>query len=179
MTESANGGSSRMEPRMEPRIEPRVEPLIESRPEPATVGAQPGGRTVIADPAVAKVAAIAAREVPGVFVLGSGGGRALGALRDAVGAGDSTQGVQVEVGEIQAAVDVTLVAVYGTPLILLADQVREAVYESVQKLTGLEVIEVNVEVNDVHVPGLNDVRSTEKPRNSPTGRSGTESQVIS
>ncbi|GAA1336690.1 Asp23/Gls24 family envelope stress response protein [Arthrobacter roseus] len=149
-----------------------------SRPEPMVSGA-PSGRTVIADPAVAKVAAIAAREVSGVFTLGSGGGRALGALRDAVGGGDSTQGVQVEVGEVQAAVDITLVAVYGTPLLQVADQVRAAVYQAVQALTGLEVIEVNVEINDVHVPGLNDARNIEKPRSAPAGRSGTESQVVS
>lgn len=150
-----------------------------ARTGPAASGAHPSGRTVIADPAVAKVAAIAAREVPGVFTLGSGGGRALGALRGAVGAADITQGVQVEVGEVQAAVDITLVAVYGTPLLLVADQVRVAVYQSVQALTGLEVIEVNVEITDVHVPGLNDVRSTEKPRSTPAGKSGIESQVVS
>ncbi len=147
--------------------------------EPVATGRQPAGTTAIADAAVAKVAAIAAREVPGVFTLGSGGGRALGALRDAVGGGDSTQGVQVEVGEVQAAVDITLVAVYGAPLLAVADQVRAAVYQSVQALTGLEVIEVNVEINDVHVPGLNDARSAEKPRSAPAGKSGSEGQVVS
>lgn len=111
-----------------------------------------------------KVAAIAARSVPGVYALGSGTGRALGALRDVVGASDLTQGVHVEVGEIEVAVDVNLVAEYGHPLIAVADQVRAAVFTSVGELVGLQVIEVNVEINDVHVPGLNDPKSTEKPR---------------
>ena len=43
------------------------------------------GRTVISETAVAKVAGIAARSVPGVYSLGSGPSRALGAIRDAVG----------------------------------------------------------------------------------------------
>lgn len=122
------------------------------------------GKTTIGDPAVAKVAAIAARSVPGVYSLGTGTGRALGALRDVVGANDLVQGIHVEVGETQVAVDINLVAEYGHPLTSVADQVRAAVYAAVGELVGLQVIEVNVEINDVHVPGLNDPKSTDKPR---------------
>ena len=111
------------------------------------------GRTVIAETAVAKVAGIAARSVPGVYSLGSGPSRALGAIRDAVGSADHAAGVRVEVGESQVAVDIDLVAVYGSPLHALADQIRAAVYSAVEELVGLEVIEVNVEINDVYVPG--------------------------
>ena len=128
------------------------------------VTASATGKTTISETAVGKVAALAARKVPGVYALGSGTGRALGALRDVVGAGDLAQGVHVEVGEVQAAVDVNLVAEYGYPLTAVADKVRAAVYAAVSELVGLQVIEVNVEINDVHVPGLNDPKSTDKPR---------------
>ncbi|MEV5052910.1 Asp23/Gls24 family envelope stress response protein [Arthrobacter sp. LAR12-1-1.1] len=111
------------------------------------------GRTVISEAAIAKVAGIAARSVPGVYSLGSGPSRALGAIRDAVGSADHAAGVRVEVGETQVAVDIDLVAVYGTPLHALADQIRTAVYSAVEELVGLEVIEVNIEINDVYVPG--------------------------
>jgi uncharacterized alkaline shock family protein YloU len=111
------------------------------------------GRTVIADAAVARVAGIAARSVPGVYSLGSGPSRALGAIRDAVGGSDHAAGVRVEVGETQVAVDIDLVALYGTPLHALADQIRAAVYTAVEELVGLQVIEVNIEINDVYVPG--------------------------
>jgi uncharacterized alkaline shock family protein YloU len=110
------------------------------------------GRTVISETAVAKVAGIAARAVPGVYSLGSGS-RALGAIRDAVGSStDHAAGVHAEVGETQVAVDISLVASYGTPLHALANQVRAAVYRAVEELVGLQVIEVNVEVTDVFVP---------------------------
>ncbi|MHA7154548.1 Asp23/Gls24 family envelope stress response protein [Arthrobacter sp. TMN-50] len=125
-----------------------------------------GGRTTIADPAVAKVVAIAARKVPGVYSLGAASGRALGAIRDVVGGGDLSQGVQVEVGETQVAVDIVLVAEYGHPLTGVADQVRAAVYQSIHDLVGLQVIEVNVEISDVHVPGLNDPKSPDKSRSA-------------
>nr|WP_237688726.1 Asp23/Gls24 family envelope stress response protein [Arthrobacter sunyaminii] len=121
-----------------------------------------GGKTAISEQAVAKVAAIAARSVAGVYALGTGSGRALGAVRDAVGASSATQGVHVDVGETEVAVDVTLVAVYGTPLTRIADNVRTAVYSAVESLVGLRVVEVNVDVNDVQIPGAAEGRS-DKP----------------
>jgi uncharacterized alkaline shock family protein YloU len=111
------------------------------------------GRTVISEAAVAKVAGIAARAVPGVYSLGTGPSRALGAIRDAVGSSDHAAGVRAEVGETQVAVDIDLVALYGTPLHPLADQIRAAVYAAVEELVGLQVIEVNIEIHDVFVPG--------------------------
>jgi uncharacterized alkaline shock family protein YloU len=111
------------------------------------------GRTVISEAAVAKVAGIAARAVPGVYSLGTGPSRALGAFRDAVGSSDHAAGVRAEVGETQVAVDIDLVALYGTPLHPLADQIRAAVYAAVEELVGLQVIEVNIEIHDVFVPG--------------------------
>lgn len=111
------------------------------------------GKTTIAEGVVAKVAGIAAREVPGVFALGGGGARAFGAIRDAVNATDLSQGVKVEVGETQAAADLTIVVEYPAPIQEVASNVRAAVAGAISRLVGLEVVEVNVEVNDVHVPG--------------------------
>ncbi|NWL31370.1 Asp23/Gls24 family envelope stress response protein [Paenarthrobacter nitroguajacolicus] len=109
------------------------------------------GRTIISEAAVAKVAGIAARTVPGVYSLGSAPSRALGAIRDAVGSSDHAAGVRAEVGETQVAVDITLVALYGHPLHGVANQVRAAVYRAVEELVGLQVIEVNIEITDVFI----------------------------
>ncbi|WP_298011841.1 Asp23/Gls24 family envelope stress response protein [uncultured Microbacterium sp.] len=110
------------------------------------------GKTTIADGVVAKVAGIAAREVPGVYALGGGGARALGAIRSVVNADDKSQGVKVEVGETQAAADITIVVEYPMPVQEVASNVRAAVSGAISQLVGLEVVEVNVEVNDVHLP---------------------------
>ncbi|GLJ80741.1 Asp23/Gls24 family envelope stress response protein [Microbacterium imperiale] len=114
------------------------------------------GKTVIADAVVAKVAGIAAREVTGVYALGGGGARAFGAIRDAINATDLSQGVKVEVGETQAAADLTIVVEYPAPIQEVADNVRAAVAGAISRLVGLEVVEVNVEVNDVHIAGADD-----------------------
>lgn len=118
---------------------------------PADVNA--AGTTTIAEGVVAKVAGIAAREVAGVYALGGGGARAFGAIRDVINATDLAQGVKVEVGETQAAADITIVVEYPAPIQDVANNVRAAVAGAITRLVGLEVVEVNVEVNDVHVPG--------------------------
>lgn len=127
----------------------RVDRVTASRP---TADDSVGGKTTIADGVVAKVAGIAAREVPGVYALGGGGARAMGVLRSVVNAEDLSQGIKVEVGETQAAADITIVVEYPTPVQQVASEVRAAVTRAITQLVGLEVVEVNVDVDDVHLP---------------------------
>jgi len=119
------------------------------------------GTTVIVDPVIAKIAGIAAREVPGVFALGGGAARVVGAIRDAMGSSDLSQGVKVEVGETQVAADVTIVVEYPLPLQQVANAVRAAVALAITDLVGMEVAEINVTVTDVHIPGDDDVTTDE------------------
>lgn len=111
------------------------------------------GRTVIDDAVIAKVAGIAARQVPGVFALGNNAARAFGAIRQVVGGNDHGQGVSVEVGETQVAADITIVVEYPVPMQSVADQVRGAVSEAITDLIGMSVAEINVAIVDVHIPG--------------------------
>ncbi|MFI0960845.1 Asp23/Gls24 family envelope stress response protein [Streptomyces sp. NPDC021080] len=122
------------------------------------------GRTTIADGVVAKIAAASAREVPGIHGLGTGMTRALGAVRDRVPAGrpGQTRGVSVEVGERQTAVDLDVVE-YGYPITDVIADMRVAVVTAVERMTGLEVVEVNVAVGDVRLPDEPD----EEPQNGP------------
>lgn len=110
------------------------------------------GTTTIKEGVVSKVAGIAARSVAGVHDLGGGAARAIGALRGAINQNDLTQGISVEVGETQVAVDVSLVAEYPVPLQGIADDVRAAVTNAIEDLVGMQVTEVNVTINDVHLP---------------------------
>ncbi|KOV91990.1 MULTISPECIES: Asp23/Gls24 family envelope stress response protein [unclassified Streptomyces] len=116
--------------------------------------AETRGKTTIADGVVAKIAGMAAREVPGIHNLGAGMARAFGAVRERVpgGGGAVTRGVKVEVGERQAAVDLDVVVEYGVSIVDVAGGVRTNVISAVERMTGLEVVEVNVAVDDVHLP---------------------------
>lgn len=115
------------------------------------------GRTTVADQVVTKIASMATRDVPGVYDLGGGMARAMGSLRERIpgsrGASASSQGVSVEVGERQAAVDLDIVVDYGVPITEVAHGIRRGVIDAIERMTGLEVVEVNVAVDDVNVPG--------------------------
>ena len=115
------------------------------------------GQTTIADPVVTKVAGIAAREVGGVHALGGGVARALGAVTQRLPVGDGTaQGVSVEVGEKEAAVDLTVVIDYGESIPQVTESIRDNVIRRIEGITGLRVTEVNVAVNDLYLPGDDD-----------------------
>ncbi len=119
-------------------------------------GADPGsrGRTTIADGVVEKIAGLAARDVDGVHAMGSGISRTFGAVRDRVPGGTKSvsRGVKAEVGEVQAALDLEIVVEYGVSIADVARDVRENVITAVERMTGLEVVEVNIAVSDVKLP---------------------------
>lgn len=136
-----------------PTVVPTAEEAKELIPANNVAEDQGQGLTTVADQVVAKVAGLAIKEIPGVYDLGNSAARALGALRSKVGASESiTQGISVEIGQTQTALDVVLIVEYPYPVHEVADKVREAIFSSVEGLVGLEVTEVNIKVTDVHVP---------------------------
>jgi uncharacterized alkaline shock family protein YloU len=124
------------------------------------------GRTRIADNVVAKIAGMAAREIPGVHSMGTGFARRVGQLRSIVpgtaDAGQLTQGVEVEVGEREAAIDLDLVIWYGQSIVDVADGVRANVITRLETMLRQFIVEVNINIDDIYVEGL-DVDQT-KPR---------------
>ncbi|MEU6543628.1 Asp23/Gls24 family envelope stress response protein [Streptomyces sp. NPDC046859] len=118
------------------------------------------GRTTIADGVVEKIAGMAARDVAGVHAMGSGLSRTFSAMRDRVPGGGTaksvTRGVKAEVGEKQAALDLEIVVEYGVSIAEVARDVRENVINAVERMTGLEVVEVNIAVSDVKLPDEED-----------------------
>jgi uncharacterized alkaline shock family protein YloU len=113
------------------------------------------GKTTVADRVVQKIVGLAAREVPGIYDLGGGAARTLAGIRERIPGSSQTsgQGVSVEVGETQAAVDLEVVTEYGMSIADVAKSVRRNVISAVEGMTGLQVTEVNLAVNDIHLPG--------------------------
>ncbi|MEU9114277.1 Asp23/Gls24 family envelope stress response protein [Streptomyces sp. NPDC048483] len=132
-------------------------------------GGDPGsrGRTTIADGVVEKIAGVAARDVVGVHAMGSGLARTLGAVRERVpggGKSSATRGVKAEVGEVQTALDLEIVVDYGVSIADIARAVRENVISAVERMTSLEVVEVNIAVSDVKLPDEEDEEEQSEPR---------------
>ncbi|HZF87121.1 Asp23/Gls24 family envelope stress response protein [Streptomyces sp.] len=138
---------------------------VQTRKNPRRGGGDPGsrGRTTIADGVVEKIAGLAARDVVGVHAMGSGISRTFGAVRDRVPGGSKsvTRGVKAEVGERQTALDLEIVVEYGFAIADVARDVRENVIGAVERMTGLEVVEVNIAVSDVKLPDEEDEEQPE------------------
>jgi uncharacterized alkaline shock family protein YloU len=109
------------------------------------------GGTIISDNVVSKIAGIAAQEVEGIQ-MGGGTARAVGGFLDSVTSGGQTRGVSVEVGEEEAAVELSIAVEYGKAIPQISEAVRRNVINRVEGLTGLKVVEVNITVNDVLLP---------------------------
>ena len=111
------------------------------------------GTTTIDDVVVSKIAGIAAREVSGVDSLGGGGARMIGNIRESFGASeDVRQGVDVEVEDGTARIEIAITAEYGVAIHELAEAIRRNIMNAVERMTGLSVERVNVVVHDVKLP---------------------------
>ena len=112
------------------------------------------GTTTIQDGVVSKVAGVAAQEVDGVR-MGGGASQAVGSIMSAVpgvGSQSESRDVSVEVGEVEAAVALTMSVEYGRTIHQIAEDVRTNVIRRVENLVGLRVTEVNITVNDIFFP---------------------------
>ncbi len=114
------------------------------------------GNTTISDAVVSQVAGIAAQEIEKVQ-MGGGAAAAVGGFLQSVtgsssGGGNYSRGVSVEVGEEEAAIDLTMAVEYGVSIPQVTEAARRNVINRVESLVGLRVTEVNITVNDVQFP---------------------------
>ncbi|WP_372463744.1 Asp23/Gls24 family envelope stress response protein [Arthrobacter hankyongi] len=125
------------------------------------------GDTTIEETVVQKLAGMATREVPGVYAMGSAARRAFSAMAERIPGAQTnvSGGVVVEKGELQTAIGVSIVVDYGTSIVEVSQGIRRNVIQAVERATGLEVLEVNVHVTDVHLP--EDDRQEAETRKTP------------
>lgn len=113
------------------------------------------GQISVAENVVQKIAGKACREMGGVHAMGTTGARAFGSLRERIPGSSGpnfSQGVGVEVGETEAAIDLDIVVEYGVSIAELGRSIQRNVKQAVERMTGLRVVEVNIAVDDVYLP---------------------------
>ena len=104
----------------------------------------------ISNETVATYAGIAVSEVPGVY--GMAGGFAAGITESLSGKKNLAKGIKVDVEEKNAKIDVSIIVEYGARIPEVAYEIQTRVKKSVENMTGLKVLEVNVHVQGVETP---------------------------
>jgi uncharacterized alkaline shock family protein YloU len=117
------------------------------------------GSIKIANEVVAIIAGLAATEVEGVAGMSGG---ITGGITEMLGMKNLSKGVKVEVGEKETAIDIFIIVEYGSRISDVAQAVQENVKTAVETMTGLNVVEVNVNVQGVNIPKEKNVE--EEPR---------------
>ncbi len=108
------------------------------------------GNVKISDEAIATIASIAAKSVAGVVDLDGG---PMGNFSDMIGVKNSSKGIKVEMGSDSVSVDINLIVGFGSDIADVAAAVQDAVREHIEKMTGLTVDKVNVNINSVKTQG--------------------------
>lgn len=112
------------------------------------------GNIQIAPEVIEVIAGLATIEVGGV--AGMSGGFA-GGIAELLGRKNLSKGVKVEVGQKEAAIDVSIIIEYGHKIPEVAGDIQRNVKQAIESMTGLDVIEVNVHIHDVHFKGAEKV----------------------
>lgn len=105
-----------------------------------------GGHIVFADEVVATIASLAVTDVEGVSTLNGG---MVEGISEMLGKKSLTKGIKVEVGQQEAAVDVTVSILYGYKIKEVCEKIQQAVKSAIETMTGLHVVEINVFVQSV------------------------------
>jgi uncharacterized alkaline shock family protein YloU len=103
-----------------------------------------GGTVSIDESVVATIAGYAVRDVEGVHSLGKSRLLSFGE--------SASRGVDAEVGQTQAALDLDVVVEFGHDIKKVSRTLRQLIAAQVEKMAGREVVEVNIHVIDVKLP---------------------------
>lgn len=116
------------------------------------------GSIQIAPEVIEIIAGLATVEVEGV--AGMSGGFA-GGIAELLGRKNLSKGVKVEVGQREAAVNVSIIVEYGRRIPEVSSDIQRNVKRAIESMTGLQVVEVNVHIHDVHFKVIEKVEEEE------------------
>lgn len=106
------------------------------------------GQIRISDEVVGIIASLAAAEVKGVH--GMSGGIA-GGLSEMLGRKNLSKGIKVEVKEKDVYISLYIIVEYGSKIPEVAWEIQESVKNAIETMTGLNVVEVNINIQGVNI----------------------------
>lgn len=106
------------------------------------------GSVKISNDVVAIIAGVAAIEIEGVAGMSGG---ITGGITEILGMKNLSKGVKVEVGEEEAAIEIYVIVEYGVKIREVGEEIQKNVKESVETMTGLNVVDINVNIQGVNL----------------------------
>jgi len=106
------------------------------------------GDIVVSEDVIGSIANLAALEVDGVVQLNSG---FTAGLVEKFGKKNAGRGVKVVRNEEELIIDLSIIVEFGVEVPKVAERVQKKVKGSVEVMTGLRVIQVNVNVDGVRL----------------------------
>lgn len=104
------------------------------------------GNIHISEEVIAVIAGIAATEGPEVYSLV---GNITNEIVSKMGIKSLSKGIKVDMAEDTVTISVTVNLVYGYNIPKTCQAIQERIIQSVESMTGMSVVEVNVNVNDI------------------------------
>ena len=98
---------------------------------------------------VAMIAGIAASEVKGVAGMGGG---VVGGIAEKLGRKDFSRGIKVTLKDSKATLDLQVIVNYGVKIMEVAEELKKAVRDHVENITGLEIEAVSIDVIGISLP---------------------------
>ena len=109
----------------------------------------PSGSVQISEEVISIVAGIAAGEVSGVAGMSSS---FASGIAEILGKKNLSKGVKADLSETTVSIGISIVVEYGCRIPDVAWEVQERVKRSVESMTGLEVLDVNIFVDGLSMP---------------------------
>lgn len=109
------------------------------------------------DQVIKKIAGIASNDVKGI--LSMSGGFMSGLTDRFRSTEDITKGIDAEVGERQVALDLKVIVEYGKNIPSIFQDAVTKIKKSIHDMTGLDVVEINMHVEDVMTRSEFDAKS--------------------
>ncbi|MFW6035258.1 MAG: Asp23/Gls24 family envelope stress response protein [Halothermotrichaceae bacterium] len=114
------------------------------------------GSIKIANEVVAIIASLAASEIEGVAGMSGGVGSGIAEMLG------HKKGVKVESGEEECVVDLSIIVDYGSAIPDVAERIQENVKQAIESMTGLDAVEINIHVQDVHFANESEEKEEEE-----------------
>ena len=130
--------------------------------------AEPQYKLVIDENVVEKISSKSAQKIDGIIDMK---GNLLSRVQEGLGGDDKTKGVDADVVDEQnAKVDLDIVLEYGKSAVDVFDQIKDVIGKDIKDMTGLNVIEMTVNVVDVMT---RDEYADKNGSNNDDGQSGS------